>query len=213
MQAKVAQGYKRIEWTCVRNVLHIPAILFSLLTFAPQGCGVSLYADFSEDNPENIQQMTEILQHANDRNIENVAGSHGMQPILGQPNYVPPSSSNQSSISPSSSQSQSSISSNSSMTSSSSLAVSHAGSYLEVCINTGEYTKTLSEIDLRNIECDGQLFQTMRREYSRLRGFRSKFWLLQPSRVDFVRVNMQNPINNSLLIIWHFSSQSNIRSS
>ena len=31
--------------------------------------------------------------------------------------------------------------------------------YLELCVNTGEYTKTLSEINLRSISCDGELFK------------------------------------------------------
>jgi hypothetical protein len=61
-------------------------------------------------------------------------------------------------------------------------------SYLKLCINTGEYTKSLSEIDLRDIGCDGDLFKKICSEYSRLRGFRSRLWLLKPSAVHFVRV-------------------------
>ena len=64
-------------------------------------------------------------------------------------------------------------------------------SYLEVCINTGEYTKTLSEINLDHIRCDGQLFRRIRSEYVRLRSYRSRFWLLRPSGVHFVRVSIQ----------------------
>jgi hypothetical protein len=60
--------------------------------------------------------------------------------------------------------------------------------YLEVCINTGEYTKTLSEIDMKDVGCDGELFRRIRSEYSRLRSFRSRFWLLKPSDVHFVKV-------------------------
>lgn len=76
-------------------------------------------------------------------------------------------------------------------------------SYLEVCINTGEYTKTLSEIDLRDVGCDGELFRRIRSEYRRLRGFRSRFWLLKPSGVHFVRVSKsasspQHQFSNSL---------------
>jgi hypothetical protein len=61
-------------------------------------------------------------------------------------------------------------------------------SYLELCINTGEYTKKLSEIDLVHVGCDGELFRRIRSEYLRLRSFRSKIWLLKPSGVHFVKV-------------------------
>jgi hypothetical protein len=61
--------------------------------------------------------------------------------------------------------------------------------YFELCINTGEYTKTLAEINLQKVGCDGELFKRIRSEYTRLRRFRSRFWLLKPSGVHFVRVS------------------------
>ncbi|KAE9376187.1 hypothetical protein N431DRAFT_334440, partial [Stipitochalara longipes BDJ] len=72
-------------------------------------------------------------------------------------------------------------------------------SYLELCINTGEYTKTLSEIDLRDVGCDGELFHRIRKDYCRLRGLRSRFWLLKPSAVHFVRFAVEDPLSVGIL--------------
>lgn len=65
-------------------------------------------------------------------------------------------------------------------------------SYLELCVNTGQYTKTLSEIDLRNIRCDEELFERIRSEYFRLRKFRFNRWLLKPSGIHFVKASSYN---------------------
>jgi hypothetical protein len=86
-------------------------------------------------------------------------------------------------------------------------------SYLELCINTREYTKTLREIDLRNVGCDGELFKEIRNEYSRVRNCKSRFWLLKPSGVHFVRVSIC--LTNDyvqLLIFLPYSSQSRTHS-
>lgn len=86
-------------------------------------------------------------------------------------------------------------------------------SYLELCINTGEYTKTLREIDLRNVGCDGELFKEIRNEYSRARNFKSSFWLLRPSGVHFVRVSIcLTNYHVQLLIFLPHSSQSRTHS-
>jgi hypothetical protein len=63
--------------------------------------------------------------------------------------------------------------------------------YLEICINTRQYTKTLCEIDLKDIKSDGELFLRIRSEYFRLRKPRSNLWLLKPSGIHFVKVNLQ----------------------
>jgi hypothetical protein len=63
-------------------------------------------------------------------------------------------------------------------------------SFLELCVNTGPHLKSLAEIDVANISCDGALFCALRKQYLRLRGFRSRFWLLKPTSVSFVRVSL-----------------------
>jgi hypothetical protein len=61
--------------------------------------------------------------------------------------------------------------------------------YLELCVNAGRFLKTLGEIDLSTITTDGDFFSTVKEHYLRLRSFRTKFWLLKPSSVSYVRVS------------------------
>jgi hypothetical protein len=63
-------------------------------------------------------------------------------------------------------------------------------SFLELCVNTGPYIKSLAEIDTASISTDGTLFKALRKQYLRLRGFRSRFWLLKPAAISFVRVSL-----------------------
>jgi hypothetical protein len=63
-------------------------------------------------------------------------------------------------------------------------------SFLELCVNTGPHLKSLAEIDTASISTDGTLFKTLRKQYLRLRGFRSRFWLLKPAAISFVRVSL-----------------------
>ncbi|KAE9363247.1 hypothetical protein N431DRAFT_304534, partial [Stipitochalara longipes BDJ] len=58
---------------------------------------------------------------------------------------------------------------------------------LEICINVGKYTKTLCEIELKDIRSDEALFARIRKDYFRIRTHRSTFWLLKPSGVHFVK--------------------------
>lgn len=161
--------------------------------FLRQGCGASLYADFKENNSDNIKHLTAALQNPDYPSNPNMTTSHEMHRIPGRPNSGLASGSGSSSVPLTSSVSQLTALKSSSAGSSNCISVFPEESYLEVCINTGEYTKILSEIDLRHIRCDGTLFKTLRKEYFQHRGFRSKFWLLKPSRVDFVRVRIPVP--------------------
>jgi hypothetical protein len=61
-------------------------------------------------------------------------------------------------------------------------------SFLELCVNTGEYHKSLGEIDLKHVKSDGDFFQAIRTEYSNIRGIRQKFRILKPAKVSYVRV-------------------------
>jgi hypothetical protein len=63
--------------------------------------------------------------------------------------------------------------------------------YLELCINTGQYTKTLKEISLKDIRSDSDLFERIRGEYFRLRKFRSHLWLLKPVGIHFVKASLE----------------------
>lgn len=61
--------------------------------------------------------------------------------------------------------------------------------FFELCVNSGKYLKTLGEIDISSINTDGEFFSTVKAHYLRLRSFRSRFWLLKPVNVSYVRVS------------------------
>ncbi len=60
--------------------------------------------------------------------------------------------------------------------------------YFELCVNTGEHLKSLGEIDVTRISTDGEFFALIKQQYLRLRSFRSRFFLLKPSVISYVRV-------------------------
>jgi hypothetical protein len=86
-------------------------------------------------------------------------------------------------------------------------------SYLELCINTGQYTKTLSEIDLKNIKSDSDLFERIRSKYFGLRKFRSHLWLLKPVGIHFVKASseIQRDLEDKSSCSSQFSLQDSLR--
>jgi hypothetical protein len=60
--------------------------------------------------------------------------------------------------------------------------------FFELCVNTSEHLKTLGEIDLSKAQCDGDLFSAIQERYVKIRGWRSKYWLLKPAKISYVRV-------------------------
>jgi hypothetical protein len=67
--------------------------------------------------------------------------------------------------------------------------------FFELCVNTGEHLKTLGEIDITKAQCDGDLFSAIQERYVKIRGWRSKYWLLKPAKISYVRVCI-SPIDN-----------------
>jgi hypothetical protein len=62
--------------------------------------------------------------------------------------------------------------------------------YLALCINTGEFKKSLAEIEVSKIASDGQLFELMKAKYREVRGFRARFsFLIKPVTIRFVHVS------------------------
>jgi hypothetical protein len=64
--------------------------------------------------------------------------------------------------------------------------------FFELCVNAGIFVKSLAEIDLRAVRSDGEFFQAVKEHYFRLRSYRSRFWLLRPSSVSYVRVRSRS---------------------
>ncbi|KAH8742495.1 hypothetical protein BGZ57DRAFT_837578 [Hyaloscypha finlandica] len=65
--------------------------------------------------------------------------------------------------------------------------------FLEVCINVGEYKKTLREINLKGIHSDEALFARIRAEYLKIRKRRSWLRLFKPCGVHFVEFEFFDP--------------------
>ena len=63
--------------------------------------------------------------------------------------------------------------------------------YLEMCVNSGEFSKSLGEIEMSQVQSDGCLFRQIKSQYLRLRGYRAKHFLLKPTAVQFVQVSPQ----------------------
>ena len=79
--------------------------------------------------------------------------------------------------------------------------------YLELCINHGKLERRLGEVDVSNINSDGQLFRQIKRTYDTVRGYRSKWFLLEPTSIQFVKVSTGSVVragyntNDNLIIL------------
>jgi hypothetical protein len=61
--------------------------------------------------------------------------------------------------------------------------------FLELCVNTGEIDISLGEIDVTDVNTDGELFKKIYERYKNLRGHRMRRIFLKPIDVHFVRVS------------------------
>ncbi|PMD29266.1 hypothetical protein L207DRAFT_261797 [Hyaloscypha variabilis F] len=75
----------------------------------------------------------------------------------------------------------------------------HTGTHLEICINKSQYTKTLCEIDLRDINSDGELFAKIKNEYFSRRKPSSSLYLRKPTGIDFVKFALEDRNSVSIL--------------
>ncbi|KAL9118045.1 MAG: hypothetical protein Q9187_005412 [Circinaria calcarea] len=71
------------------------------------------------------------------------------------------------------------------------LQIKQAHKFLELCVNTGEFTKSLGEIEISQVRSDGNLFREIKSQYLRLRGYRAKHFLLKPVAVQFVQFSLE----------------------
>ncbi len=154
-----------------------------------------MYADFDNHNPEAVNELAGKLQRPPATGQMN-SGNHEISQLTQPPTaYHPggsarPSSSRATASSgPGGGISYSSTSCNIPTTS------QLPPKFLEVCVNTGEFSRTLAEITVQTsaqvVASDEELFTQIRAEYQRLRGFRANpFFLLKPATVHFVQVSM-----------------------
>ncbi|KAF2185911.1 HET-domain-containing protein [Zopfia rhizophila CBS 207.26] len=63
--------------------------------------------------------------------------------------------------------------------------------FLELCVNTGEIDVSLGEIDITDINSDGELFKRIYERYKDLRGHRMRRIFLKPVDVHFIHFSVQ----------------------
>ena len=184
-----------------------------------KNCGDELYADFTNTSPEELGSIVKILQTGN-RLTSHSPSALGSD---GSGNNIMSDNSNSSGArlhSPARQDlSRSSLTDQStSMDRIPSLAFrtsrqlpTQDPTFLELCVNTGEHLKTLGEIDLTSVRCDGELFKMIKEHYLRLRSIRSKFWLLKPATISYVRVSYPTFHSPALIDQFQFSVENRHR--
>ena len=60
--------------------------------------------------------------------------------------------------------------------------------FLEICVNTGDYTISLGEIDITTVATDGELFGRVAQSYRELRGAHFKRVFMKPANIHYVLV-------------------------
>ena len=63
--------------------------------------------------------------------------------------------------------------------------------FIALCVNTGEFNKTLGEIEVSSICTDRQMFHKFKETYQTLRGFRAgaiRWFLIRPVDIQFIQV-------------------------
>ena len=63
--------------------------------------------------------------------------------------------------------------------------------FLEVCINTGKWHRSLGEIDITRVSCDRELFALIKQRYDEVRGHRTKLFFLEPAKVEWVQFSLE----------------------
>lgn len=63
--------------------------------------------------------------------------------------------------------------------------------YFELCVNTGEISVNLGEIDITDVDSDGELFKRIYERYKEIRGYRIRRVFLKPVDVHFVHFSVQ----------------------
>ncbi|CZR60637.1 uncharacterized protein PAC_10533 [Phialocephala subalpina] len=175
-RSRVQHGYKRVEWICSP-------------TETPKDCGETIYGDFDNSDPQALNDLAGVLQcsASNSSTSSGTEMSSFGSPLatvsnteLPQPEpdtadssrNKEPNAAVQRFVTPSSTQ-------------------TSTFSYLALCVNTGEFRKSLTEIEVSRLTSDQQLFKQMKSSYRQLRGVKAKFsFLIKPVSMRFVHFNL-----------------------
>ncbi|KAH6838570.1 hypothetical protein B0I37DRAFT_409119 [Chaetomium sp. MPI-CAGE-AT-0009] len=167
----------------------------------PVDCGDDLYADFPEPDADSICQLVASLKGNTAHAGDGTAPPQASHPPGGV--SAPTAASGSSPSHPSSntqaintgqppSQNQSPITSGGAATHTNGPAGQVKKRFIELCVNTGEFQRSLAEIDVSTASSDAQLFDRIRERYREVRSFRTKYFLLKPVDVHFVQFSVED---------------------
>lgn len=156
-----------------------------------QDCGAELYGDFDNANPEAVNRLHQVLQ----RPVHQSTG-HADQPQPISLDTPSANSLNQGSSNPAANAMQNrSLQPIQSMIPTGCNMPSppepHTSKFVELCVNTGKLHKSLGEIDITHVNCDRDLFALTKSRYDEVRGHRSRFFLLEPTAVEWVQFSLE----------------------
>ncbi|KAG8534374.1 uncharacterized protein KY384_001219 [Bacidia gigantensis] len=173
------QDFERAFW--------IVLIIGIIGIIQPLECGKELFGDFMIDKPVALAELTAALTgNSSNGNLTIEAPATPNQAhIASFQSSQETESSNSSSADP-----RSSLMARSSSTS---LARALVPKYFELCVNTGEFAKTLGEIDITRTTDDLSFFKLIYNRYREVRGYRFKqHYLLKPVAMQFVHFSLEN---------------------
>ena len=179
LRPRLPPGYRRIEWVC--------------------DCGRSLYGDFENFNlravealAAELQSCSAVTQNGGSKTPDLTRESSQTSTNNGNDSDSVSSSSN-TVLSERGSQNTLSSLSESSESSTASCCDRFASmrrtAYFELCVNTGEFSVNLGEINIQQVTTDGDLFQKIWKKYREIRGWRMKMIYLKPCQIQFVYVS------------------------
>jgi len=156
-----------------------------------QECGDELYGDFENGNPEAVNNLHTMLQNQGHQSTQ-----QPNQPQTASLGSLAAASTNPAAPNPGFNATQhtnptpirSMIPAGCNMPPS---PEPYTRKFLELCVNTGKFHKSLGEIDITNINCDRDLFTLTKQRYEQVRGHRSRFFLLEPTAVEWVHFSLE----------------------
>ena len=201
LRPRIPQNHQRITWICVR--IPISDDLASIDW--GQECGKELYGDFKTNNPSGLVELAVALSSTSSVTSQShqapsaPAQVHlgSQQNLQGRPDRGP----------------QRIGSENAALTGNvlTPFTNSLTPKFFELCVNTGEFSKTLGEIDVTRVTSDVPFFKLVRQRYREIRGHRiKKHYLLKPIGMRFVHFGLENGHRVSILKDNSFPSKEDV---
>ena len=201
LRPRIPPNHQRITWVCVRTtVSHDLAS-----TDWGQECGKELYGDFKTKNPSGLVELAAALSSTSSVTSQShqapTAPSQvhlgSQQNLQGRPDRDPQRTGSENAALPGNVLTP--------------FTNSLTPKFFELCVNTGEFSKTLGEIDVTRVTSDVPFFKLVRQRYRDIRGHRiKKHYLLKPIGMRFVHFGLENGHRVSILKDNSFPSKEDV---